>query len=194
MPKKIPPKPVALSVRDAASFLGVSRSRIYELISAGGLVAYKDGARTLISTASCEEWLERLKPFPTSLPPTGPLLAPRDHKLARRRADPETAPLLPAEQQRLAVELATEPEPPPIAPRQFDEPLAAAPLDQQLDLAAVYAERVKLIRGSYPADSEEPGLRATEHAINVYRQNNSNCDFESAKIAVLAAIGGRGGA
>ena len=127
MPKKIPPKPVALSVREAASFLSISRSRIYELISAGDLIARKDGSRTLILTASCEEWLERLRPFPTSPAPTGPLLAPKDRKIARRRTrDPETnstAPLLPAEQQQLAVDLATEPEPPPpIDPQQFGEP------------------------------------------------------------------------
>jgi excisionase family DNA binding protein len=92
LPKKIPPKPVALSVREAADFLSVSRSRINELISAGELVAYKDGARTLILTASCEEWLERLRPFPTSPPPTGPLLAQKDRKLARRRTRDPASP------------------------------------------------------------------------------------------------------
>jgi excisionase family DNA binding protein len=150
MPKKIPPKPVALSVRDAASFLSVSRSRIYELINAGELLAYKGGARTLILTASCEEWLERLKPFPASPPPTSPLLPSEDRKLARRRArDPETdatGPLLPAGQRQIAIERAIEPEPPPpIDPQQFGEPLAPA-LDAQQrssvepasDLAALY--------------------------------------------------------
>jgi excisionase family DNA binding protein len=174
MPKKIPPKPVALSPREAASFLSVSRSRIYELISAGEVVACKDGARTLISTASCEEWLGRLRPFPTSPPPTSPLLPPEDRKLARRRArELATGPLLPVEQQQLAVEPATEPEPP------------APPVELASDFAAIYRERIKLVGGD--PGQEEPRLRAIEFTVNACRAN-TGLDLEQAKRIVLAAI------
>ena len=69
-----------------------------------------------------------------------------------------------------------------------EPPPADAPLDQQLDLAAVYAERVKLTRGSYVAGSGEPKLRALEHAVNVYRQNHPNVGLNDAKQMVLDAI------
>jgi excisionase family DNA binding protein len=89
VPTKIPLTPIAVSPVDAARIAGVSRSRIYELIKAGELPAYKDGARTLILVADIEAWLARLKPVPppTGLTePTGPLLPLEARKLARRRA------------------------------------------------------------------------------------------------------------
>jgi excisionase family DNA binding protein len=105
--QKIPPTPLAVSPRDAARLMGVSRSRIYELINAGELPAYKDGSRTLILVADIQAWLARLKSIP---PSTGPLLPAENRKTARRRA---TEPLLPPEDQARAIERASEPEPPP---------------------------------------------------------------------------------
>jgi excisionase family DNA binding protein len=104
--KKTPPAPIAVSPRDAASLAGVSRSRIYELINAGELPAYKDGARTLILVADIEAWLARLRAVPKSGPSTGPLLPWKARKLARQRV---TEPLLPEEDRKKAQQRATEP-------------------------------------------------------------------------------------
>ena len=50
----------------------------------------------------------------------------------------------------------------------------------EIDYALIFETRLKLIRGDYPGDSEEPRLRAREYAINFYRSNNG-CDLETAK-------------
>jgi excisionase family DNA binding protein len=104
--QKIPPAPIAVSPRDAARIAGVSRSRIYELISAGELPAYKDGARTLILVADIEAWLARLRAMPKSGPSTAPLLPWKARKLARQRV---TEPLLPEEDREKAQQRAQQP-------------------------------------------------------------------------------------
>jgi hypothetical protein len=58
----------------------------------------------------------------------------------------------------------------------------------RVDYGLVFSERLKLIRGNYAAGSEEPELRATEHAVNVYRQNHPNVSLDDAKQMVLDAI------
>jgi excisionase family DNA binding protein len=45
-------EPVAMQPKDAARFIGLSRSRLYELIASGEIEARKVGARTIIPTAS----------------------------------------------------------------------------------------------------------------------------------------------
>ena len=60
----------------------------------------------------------------------------------------------------------------------------------QIDYALIYATHLKLIRGNYAGDSEEPRLRAIEAAVNAYRQNNSNCGIDDAKATVMAVIKG----
>lgn len=45
-------EPIALNVKEAARFVGLSRSRLYELISEGRVEARKIGARTIIPTES----------------------------------------------------------------------------------------------------------------------------------------------
>ncbi len=45
-------EPIALNVKEAARFIGLSRSRLYELIDEGQVEARKVGSRTLIPTAS----------------------------------------------------------------------------------------------------------------------------------------------
>jgi excisionase family DNA binding protein len=119
--QKIPPTPLAVSPRDAARLMGVSRSRIYELINAGELPAYKDGSRTLILVADIQAWLAQLRAIPKSGPSTAPLLPWKARKLARQRVlNPEidsTEPLLPEEDRMKARQRAAEP--PPLAePRQ----------------------------------------------------------------------------
>ena len=96
--------------------MGISRAQVYNLIKAGELPYYKDGSRTLILVANIEARIERLSRISKSGPPT-PLLPPADRKLARGKVrvleEPTSAPLLPVEQQQLAVELTSEPEPSP---------------------------------------------------------------------------------
>jgi hypothetical protein len=58
-----------------------------------------------------------------------------------------------------------------------------------IDYRLIFETRLKLIRGNYAGDSEEPRLRAIEHTVNVHRSNNG-CDLETAKAAVMAALKG----
>jgi excisionase family DNA binding protein len=96
MPKKSTLTPIAVGPLDAARLMGVSRSRIYELLNSGELPSYKDGRRRLILVADIEAWLVRLAPAPR----------PR-----RAPSEPPTGPLLPVEQQETAIARATEPGP-----------------------------------------------------------------------------------
>jgi excisionase family DNA binding protein len=45
-------EPVTLRVNDAGSALGLSRSKVYDLIAAGKLEAVKLGGRTLVTASS----------------------------------------------------------------------------------------------------------------------------------------------
>jgi excisionase family DNA binding protein len=54
----------ALRVSEACTTLGLSRSKLYEELSAGRLKAVKCGSRTLIPTASIEAWLAALPALP----------------------------------------------------------------------------------------------------------------------------------
>ena len=47
-------EPIALSVKDAAKSLSLSKSRLYELISEGQIEARKIGGRTVIPYASLQ--------------------------------------------------------------------------------------------------------------------------------------------
>jgi hypothetical protein len=86
---KIPLKPLAVSPRDAGILAGISRARVYELIAAGELSAYKDGARTLILVADIETRLDRLKHWHES---SGPLLPPDDQARAQALAESKAPP------------------------------------------------------------------------------------------------------
>lgn len=50
---------LTLSVTEAASLLGVSRPTVYQLIRRADFPSFKVGARTLISRAGLEAWVER---------------------------------------------------------------------------------------------------------------------------------------
>jgi excisionase family DNA binding protein len=57
------PIPVTLSVKDAITTSGLSRSTLYNLISEGRLEAIKFGRRTLIKGESLERLLASLPPL-----------------------------------------------------------------------------------------------------------------------------------
>ena len=58
-----PPLPIALlNIRAACQRLGIGRSRVYELLRDGELRAVKLGARTLVTSDSVENFIERLPP------------------------------------------------------------------------------------------------------------------------------------
>lgn len=50
-------EPFALCVKDAAAFIGLSRSRLYELISDGSIEARKLGSRTVIPVESLKSFV-----------------------------------------------------------------------------------------------------------------------------------------
>lgn len=55
--------PIMLTIPDAVRASGVSRSRLYECLKNGDLVAYKAGRRTLISHADLAAYLANLPTF-----------------------------------------------------------------------------------------------------------------------------------
>jgi excisionase family DNA binding protein len=57
-------EPIALGVKDAAAFIGLSKSRLYELISAGAIEARKLGHRTVVPTASLRDYVESAPRLP----------------------------------------------------------------------------------------------------------------------------------
>jgi excisionase family DNA binding protein len=64
-----PVSPLAYGIEDAADALGLSRSRIYELIAAGDITACKVGKRTIIPTTELTAFLERHRvERPSNLP------------------------------------------------------------------------------------------------------------------------------
>jgi excisionase family DNA binding protein len=212
--------PLSYGPSGAACLMGISRARVYQLKNAGELPFYKDGSRTLFRLADIEARIERLKReqemggVPKSGPPTGPLLPPEDRTLARKKVRaPEvnsTEPLLPAEQQQIATELASAAEPETLStsplhhvdqqliaiesalerfPRTRPKRGSRRPLgDQQIlepDFARVYAERVKLL--ATDVDEVEVKARAREFTVRRYRDHHK-CDLEIAKAMVSAAI------
>lgn len=50
-------EPIALGVKDAAAFIGLSKSRLYELVASREIVAKKLGARTVITTESLKAFV-----------------------------------------------------------------------------------------------------------------------------------------
>jgi len=50
-------EPLVLGVKEAAAFIGLSKSRLYELIAGGQIEARKLGARTLVPTASLRSYV-----------------------------------------------------------------------------------------------------------------------------------------
>ena len=53
----------ALRVNEACASLSISRSKLYEELSAGRLRAVKAGARTLIPVEAADAWLRSLPPL-----------------------------------------------------------------------------------------------------------------------------------
>lgn len=50
-------EPLVLGVKDAANFIGLSRSRLYELIGDGSIEARKLGSRTVVPTESLKAFV-----------------------------------------------------------------------------------------------------------------------------------------
>jgi excisionase family DNA binding protein len=146
LPKKPLLNPIFVGPSDAVRLAGVSRSRVYQLLASGQIPSRKDGRRRLIRVADIEKWFSRLPPSP----------------LTPRPLEPATGPLLPTNEQRLAIELASEP-----------------------DWAAVHSERLTLLLRDVPQAEAE--ARAFEYVVGLYRKHHG-CDLETAKAAVLAAI------
>ena len=186
-----------LRLPEAARLLGLSLAYIYVLKDAGKIRVRSIGRAARIHRDDLEAFAAGLPmaPLKYGSEPTGPLLGVDQRRLVsdapkrkRRKAKAKTKAKARSRVVRApAPAIEAEPEPPaPVEPPPADEP--PAPLDQQLDLAAVYAERVKLTRGNYVAGSGEPELRALEHAVNVYRQNHPDVRLNDAKQMVLDAI------
>lgn len=55
-----PLSPALLDVRDAARYLGVSRTLLYSLLSSGALPSVKVGQRRLVRRADLERFVESL--------------------------------------------------------------------------------------------------------------------------------------
>ena len=51
-------EPMVLGVKDAATFIGLSKSRLYELIAEGQIEARKLGARTVVPTTSLRAFVD----------------------------------------------------------------------------------------------------------------------------------------
>lgn len=54
------PLPLSMKIPDAVEFLGIGRTKLYELISAGEIEAKKSGKNLLVLTASMLRYLENL--------------------------------------------------------------------------------------------------------------------------------------
>ena len=61
-------EPLALSPRDAAAFLSISKRSLSRLIQAGNIEARKAGPRTLVDVASLKAYYELLPKKPDHLP------------------------------------------------------------------------------------------------------------------------------
>ena len=152
--KSARPIPLSLGFRpkEAAAALGISVSYLYLLMKRGKIRYRKVGAATLFLPADLDTFLANLAAVEAEVKPTGPLL--------------------PHDQQQLAIERATLDErgPPP------------GPAEQPPDFAAMVEDRRRLAGGG-----EEARLRAIEFVIGEYRRHHG-CSSEQAKVAVLKAL------
>jgi len=57
------PKAIVYSPSDAAHILGIGKTKLYEEINAGRILAKKVGRRTLIPVQSLRDWIENLETF-----------------------------------------------------------------------------------------------------------------------------------
>jgi excisionase family DNA binding protein len=59
MTARLPPEPICVRVNEAASMIGVGRTKLYELIAAGEVETVKLGKATRITTASLHDLVRR---------------------------------------------------------------------------------------------------------------------------------------
>jgi len=53
--------PEALSVVAAAKMAGISRTKLYEVITSGELPSFKIGRRRMVRPSAIKDWLDRLE-------------------------------------------------------------------------------------------------------------------------------------
>jgi excisionase family DNA binding protein len=59
--RRIPPEDCArLPINDAASYLGISRSTVYNLLNAKKIKSVRIGSRNVVLRSSCDEYLKSL--------------------------------------------------------------------------------------------------------------------------------------
>jgi excisionase family DNA binding protein len=92
-PRPLSP-PLAVRPMEAARLLGVSRSRLYQLLKSGKIPHRKDGAATVIAYEDLVAYLNSLSPVVPDEGPIGPLL------LATEPAPEPSAPDLAAEYEK----------------------------------------------------------------------------------------------
>ena len=66
-------QPQTLSPRQAAQFLGIGRTKIYELLADKRIEAYSLDGRIRVSIASCQAFLAALPPYEKGMPPAPPV-------------------------------------------------------------------------------------------------------------------------
>jgi excisionase family DNA binding protein len=76
-------EPLALSVKDTAKVLSISKSQVYVLLGDGTLTARKDGTRTLVDYATVKAHHESLPKFVPGVPIPNAPKAPRKATGAR---------------------------------------------------------------------------------------------------------------
>lgn len=58
MPKKLKPKRMAYTVKEASEMLGISKSRLYEMVQFGEIPYMKIGGKILLPKKEFESWLQ----------------------------------------------------------------------------------------------------------------------------------------
>jgi len=61
-----PLEPALVSINDAAAYLGLGRTRVYELIAAHEIEACRIGSRTLVRVTSLKALADRAEPVRTA--------------------------------------------------------------------------------------------------------------------------------
>lgn len=56
-------QPIAIGIKEAASIIGVSRAKMYQLLGSGALPARKVGNRTLILKSDLQNFIESAPPY-----------------------------------------------------------------------------------------------------------------------------------
>lgn len=58
MPKELEPKRLAYTIKEASEMLGISKSRLYEMVQFGEIPYMKIGGKILLPKKEFESWLQ----------------------------------------------------------------------------------------------------------------------------------------